>query len=445
MDTCTLTADRNNNHQFNQNAGKTVLHTTAPEVLQWQHLIERIEESSATTVVRTNLCEDFERIHTICSADIGLSPCDRPHNLNDSSSSSSSSSTVDQPTSACDPDGVPAAATMMPACSTPVTCTFDLNAETPLESRSTTAALADMRSTPLPVSENERTDGRSTFVLQSLADHCASVSRLPSDHHSSSSSSSSSSSHQSEPISLRTSQFERLSERSPSLTSDRTWSVTLPDRLTDSCCSLDLLSLRSNDDGGCNTDSGAGSPTSIVATNRSTDTSSLRCIETDNTTTDHIISTSTITTPIIVTTEKVSSSLSKTVTISSDSSDSDVTLDAMLDHSPDSPEPIRPCSGHASTSGRSLSPVTDEDSSIDDGIHLAGSDSNHSRSASRAYKSNEEFLIAMKEDLADWLNQLYALDLQPDNFIERLDTGVIVCRSVNFFILKVCFIFKSSV
>ena len=48
----------------------------------------------------------------------------------------------------------------------------------------------------------------------------------------------------------------------------------------------------------------------------------------------------------------------------------------------------------------------------------------------RPFRSNEEYLVAMKEDLADWLNALYTLDLNAHNFVGRLETGVILCRYV---------------
>lgn len=46
----------------------------------------------------------------------------------------------------------------------------------------------------------------------------------------------------------------------------------------------------------------------------------------------------------------------------------------------------------------------------------------------RPFRSNEEYLVAMKEDLAEWLNTLYTLDLSADNFLSRLETGVILCK-----------------
>jgi len=46
----------------------------------------------------------------------------------------------------------------------------------------------------------------------------------------------------------------------------------------------------------------------------------------------------------------------------------------------------------------------------------------------RNFRSNEEYLYATKEDLAEWLNRLYNLNLNVDNFIEMLENGVILCR-----------------
>ncbi|MGH0169980.1 UNVERIFIED_CONTAM: hypothetical protein FKN15_058215 [Acipenser sinensis] len=49
----------------------------------------------------------------------------------------------------------------------------------------------------------------------------------------------------------------------------------------------------------------------------------------------------------------------------------------------------------------------------------------------RPFKSSEEYLYAMKEDLAEWLNTLYDLDAQADGFMEALDTGSALCRHSN--------------
>ncbi|XP_011863106.1 PREDICTED: GAS2-like protein 1 [Vollenhovia emeryi] len=50
----------------------------------------------------------------------------------------------------------------------------------------------------------------------------------------------------------------------------------------------------------------------------------------------------------------------------------------------------------------------------------------------RPFKSSEEYLVAMKEDLAEWLNALYPeLRINLDNFMDRLDTGVALCKHAN--------------
>ncbi|XP_077457423.1 uncharacterized protein gas2l1 [Stigmatopora argus] len=49
----------------------------------------------------------------------------------------------------------------------------------------------------------------------------------------------------------------------------------------------------------------------------------------------------------------------------------------------------------------------------------------------RPFKSSEEYLYAMKEDLAEWLNTLYDLELSADTFTEGLETGCALCRHAN--------------
>ncbi|XP_075290551.1 GAS2-like protein 1 [Opisthocomus hoazin] len=49
----------------------------------------------------------------------------------------------------------------------------------------------------------------------------------------------------------------------------------------------------------------------------------------------------------------------------------------------------------------------------------------------RPFGSSEAYLEAMKEDLAEWLNALYALELQADAFLESLATGCHLCRHAN--------------
>lgn len=47
----------------------------------------------------------------------------------------------------------------------------------------------------------------------------------------------------------------------------------------------------------------------------------------------------------------------------------------------------------------------------------------------RPFKSSEEYLYAMKEDLAEWFQTLYPhLRICVDNFMDRLETGVALCE-----------------
>lgn len=60
----------------------------------------------------------------------------------------------------------------------------------------------------------------------------------------------------------------------------------------------------------------------------------------------------------------------------------------------------------------------------------------------RPFKSSEEYLYAMREDLAEWLNTLYPeLKINVDNFMDRLDTGIALCKVRNNFVWNfVCFV-----
>ncbi|TNN52924.1 GAS2-like protein 1 [Liparis tanakae] len=49
----------------------------------------------------------------------------------------------------------------------------------------------------------------------------------------------------------------------------------------------------------------------------------------------------------------------------------------------------------------------------------------------RPFKSSEEYLYAMKEDLAEWLNTLYDLEVTADSFMDGLGTGCALCRHAN--------------
>lgn len=59
------------------------------------------------------------------------------------------------------------------------------------------------------------------------------------------------------------------------------------------------------------------------------------------------------------------------------------------------------------------------------GIELASSQS------IRAFRSSEEYLDAMKEDLAEWLNDLYGTDMTVDSLVQMLQTGSLLCTHAN--------------
>ncbi|CAN0333111.1 unnamed protein product [Lampetra fluviatilis] len=49
----------------------------------------------------------------------------------------------------------------------------------------------------------------------------------------------------------------------------------------------------------------------------------------------------------------------------------------------------------------------------------------------RPFRSSEEYLYAMKEDLAEWLSALHSIDITVDNFLEELETGTVLCHHAN--------------
>ncbi|CAI9571541.1 unnamed protein product [Staurois parvus] len=49
----------------------------------------------------------------------------------------------------------------------------------------------------------------------------------------------------------------------------------------------------------------------------------------------------------------------------------------------------------------------------------------------RPFKSSEQYLYAMKEDLAEWLKDLYNLEIYVDNFFEALENGSVICYHAN--------------
>ncbi|NWY44210.1 GA2L2 protein, partial [Sylvia atricapilla] len=49
----------------------------------------------------------------------------------------------------------------------------------------------------------------------------------------------------------------------------------------------------------------------------------------------------------------------------------------------------------------------------------------------RPYQSCQQYLYAMKEDLAEWLKELYDLDIEVGTFLEVLETGAVLCSHAN--------------
>ena len=48
------------------------------------------------------------------------------------------------------------------------------------------------------------------------------------------------------------------------------------------------------------------------------------------------------------------------------------------------------------------------------------------------YKTQDEYVVVMKEDLAEWLNGIYDLDMTDADLFDRLEDGVLLCRHVNY-------------
>jgi len=44
------------------------------------------------------------------------------------------------------------------------------------------------------------------------------------------------------------------------------------------------------------------------------------------------------------------------------------------------------------------------------------------------YRSQDEYVVVMKEDLAEWFNDLYDMTMTCDDLFDRLETGVLLCR-----------------
>jgi len=65
-----------------------------------------------------------------------------------------------------------------------------------------------------------------------------------------------------------------------------------------------------------------------------------------------------------------------------------------------------------------------------DGTHARRGDDTAVEPTCRRHAQNE-FLYAMKEDLGEWLGTLYGVDIGADEFFEKLETGVLLCRHAN--------------
>ncbi|XP_016338116.1 GAS2-like protein 2 [Sinocyclocheilus anshuiensis] len=49
----------------------------------------------------------------------------------------------------------------------------------------------------------------------------------------------------------------------------------------------------------------------------------------------------------------------------------------------------------------------------------------------KPFKSSEEYLYAMKEDLAEWLGDVYSMEIDVNNVLEVLETGALLCAHAN--------------
>jgi hypothetical protein len=81
---------------------------------------------------------------------------------------------------------------------------------------------------------------------------------------------------------------------------------------------------------------------------------------------------------------------------------------------------IAPCGSSSCSTSTPVSSGCSEVQQLDDLVRTA------------RYRHNDEFVVAMKEDLAEWLNGIHVgLSLTADDFFEQLETGVILCRHAN--------------
>jgi growth arrest-specific protein 2 len=46
----------------------------------------------------------------------------------------------------------------------------------------------------------------------------------------------------------------------------------------------------------------------------------------------------------------------------------------------------------------------------------------------KSYSNTDEYLFAMREDLAERFNSMYSIDLNAETFIESMENGVLICK-----------------
>ncbi len=56
---------------------------------------------------------------------------------------------------------------------------------------------------------------------------------------------------------------------------------------------------------------------------------------------------------------------------------------------------------------------------------------NASNQSIKPFKSSEEYIYAMKEDLAEWLGEVYSIEIGVNNILEVLETGALLCAHAN--------------
>ena len=52
----------------------------------------------------------------------------------------------------------------------------------------------------------------------------------------------------------------------------------------------------------------------------------------------------------------------------------------------------------------------------------------HDMESIKSYSNTDEYLYAMREDLAEWFNSMYSTSLNAETFIESMENGVLICQ-----------------